>query len=84
MKSNKYPENIMRMVRGNLGLEFDDTSCDEKIETMSKREVFNRVCNWDGFIGGGDYIIKWINQIYGINLFEMEEMKSKKCSKCRK
>ena len=69
----KYPENIMRMVRGNLDLELDDTSRDGEIEAMSKQEMFNRVCNWDGLIDYGDIIIKCINQIYGIDLNKMEE-----------
>lgn len=69
----KYPENIMRMVRQNFDLEPDDTSRDGEIEAMSRQEVFSRVCNWEGFIGVGDTIIKWINQIYGIDLNKMEE-----------
>ena len=68
----KYPENIMRMVRGNLELELDDTSRDEEIEAMSKQEVFDRVCNWDGLIGYSTTIKSWINQIYGINLDKEE------------
>lgn len=69
----KYPENIMRMVRGNLDLEADDANRDGEIKAMSKQEVFNRVCNWDGLIDYGNTIIKWINQIYGIDLNKMEE-----------
>ena len=69
----KYPENITRMIRGNLDLELDDKSRDGEIDAMRKREVFNRVCNWDGLIDYGDTIIKWINQIYGIDLNKMEE-----------
>ena len=69
----KYPENIMRKVRGNLDLELDDTSRDVEIEGMSKREVFDRVCNWDGLINYGDTIIKWINQIYGIDLNKIDK-----------
>lgn len=69
----KYPENIMRMVRGNLDLEHDDTSRDGEIEAMSKHEVLNRVCEWEGIIGYGDTIIKWINQIYRIDLNKMEK-----------
>ena len=69
----KYPENIMRKVRGNLDLELDDTSRDGEIEGMSKQEVFNRVCNWDGLINYGDTIIKWINQIYGIDLNKIDK-----------
>lgn len=68
----KYPENIMRMVRGNLDLELDDTSRDGEIEAMSKQEVFDRVCNWDGLIGYSRTIKDWINQIYGINLDKEE------------
>lgn len=69
----KYPENIMRMVRGNLDLELDDKSRDGEIEAMSKQEVLNRVCDWDGLIDYGNTIIKWINQIYGVDLNKMEE-----------
>lgn len=69
----KYPENIMRMVRGNLELELDDTSLDGEIEAMSKREVFDRVCSWDGLINYGDTIVKWINQIYGIDLNKIDK-----------
>ena len=69
----KYPENIMRAVRENLGLEFYDTSRDEEIECMSKNEVFNSVCEWEGFINYSDTIIRWIKQIYGVDLNEMEE-----------
>ena len=64
----KYPENIMRMVRGSLGLEFDDTSRDGEIERMSSREVLDRVCNWEGLIGYSSTILRWINQIYGVDL----------------
>ena len=69
----KYPENIMRMVRGNLDLELDDKSRDGEIEAMSKQEVLNRVCDWDGLIDYGNTIIKWINQIYGVDLNKMED-----------
>ena len=69
----KYPENIMRMVRGNLDLELDNTSRDGEIEAMSKREVFDRVCSWDGLINYGDTIVKWINQIYGIDLNKIDK-----------
>ena len=64
----KYLENIMRMVRGSLGLEPDDTSRDGEIERMSNREVLDRVCNWEGLIGYSSTILGWINQIYGVDL----------------
>ena len=68
----KYPENIMRMVRGNLELELDDTSCDGEIEAMSKQEVFSRVCDWEGLINYDGTIKSWIKQIYGIDLNKEE------------
>ena len=69
----KYPENIMRMVRQNLDLDHDDTSRDREIEDMSKYEVFSRVCDWEGLIGYGNTIVKWINQIYGIDINNIGE-----------
>lgn len=69
----KYSENIMRKVRGNLNLELDDTSRDGEIEVMSKREVFSRVCDWEGLINYGSTIKSWIKQIYGIDLNKMDE-----------
>ena len=64
----KYPENIMRIVRGSLDLEFDDISRDREIEAMSKQEVFSRVCDWEGLIDYDSTIKSWIKQIYGIDL----------------
>ena len=68
----KYPENIMRMVRGNLDLELDDTSRDGEIEAMSKQEIFSRVCDWEGLINYDNTIKSWVNQIYGIDLNKEE------------
>ena len=64
----KYPENIMRIVKGSLDLEFDDISRDREIEAMSKQEVFSRVCDWEGLIDYDSTIKSWIKQIYGIDL----------------
>ena len=66
-----YPENILRLVRQNLDLEPTDTSMDEEINAMSRNEVFNRVCEWEGLIGYGRVIREWIKDIYGINLDEI-------------
>ena len=66
-----YPENILRLVRQNLDLESTDTSMDEEINAMSRNEVFNRVCEWEGLIGYGRVIREWIKDIYGIDLDRM-------------
>ena len=63
-----YPENILRLVRQNLDIESTDTSMDEEINNMSRNEVLNRVCEWEGLIGYGRVIREWIKDIYGVDL----------------
>ena len=63
-----YPENILRLVRQNLDIESTDTSMDEEINNMSRNEVLNRICEWEGLIGYGRVIREWIKDIYGVDL----------------
>ena len=63
-----YPENILRLVRQNLDIEPTDISMDEGINNMSRNEVLNRVCEWEGLIGYGRVIREWIKDIYGVDL----------------
>jgi hypothetical protein len=68
---DKYPLYIIGYVRGNLGLEFDDTSMDKRILRMSPDQVFKRVVEWNGLLGSYDSTIKdWIKNIYKVNLGE--------------
>ena len=48
---NKYSNEVMKNVRQNLGLEENDTSLDEKINSMDKDEVFMRFLEWEGLMG---------------------------------
>lgn len=64
----KYPEYIMSYVRQNMGLDSDDTSKDDFINSMNKKDVFDRVLNWNGIIGYAGQINSWIEEIYGIEL----------------
>lgn len=66
----KYPENIIRIVRQSLDLEPTDTSKDDEINVMSRSEILDCVCEWEGLIGYGRVIRNWIKDIYGINLDE--------------
>ena len=66
-----YPENILRLVRQNLDIEPTDTSMDEEINNMSRNEVLNRVCEWEGLIDYGRVIREWIKDIYGVDLDRM-------------
>ena len=65
---NKYPETIMRYVRQSLDIDEYDDAQDVEINKMSTDEVFEHVCNWNGFIGSADCIKSWIEDIYGISL----------------
>lgn len=69
----KYPEYIMKYLRQRKGLEEDDTSSDDRLNNMSRNEVFKEVLNWNGLLGNWDIDIKaWIKDIYGIDLDEIE------------
>lgn len=66
---SKYPENIMRTVRQNLGFDELDVSHDDKIMSMPRKDVFNRYCEWNGLINGYGYnLLNVLEDIYGINL----------------
>lgn len=69
----KYSEYIMEKVRGSLGLDEDDTSMDDYINSMSKMEVFGAVLQWEGIIGYEYAISGWIEEIFGISLEDIEE-----------
>lgn len=64
----KYPEYIMMCVRQNLGLDEIDVSRDMEIYSMSRKEIFNAVCTWNGLIGYGNTIVDWVKDIYQISL----------------
>lgn len=63
-----YPESIMRKVRQYMDLESNDTSKDEEIMQMSKDEVFDTCCEWEGLIRYGSKLRGWVESIYEIEL----------------
>lgn len=67
-KAVQLPLNILKTLRASLGLDEDDTSRDEVINNMSKRELLEHVCNYEGLINCAGEIINWINAIYQVNL----------------
>lgn len=68
---NKFPENIMRYLRQRKGLEPDDTTCDNEINTLTSNEAFEEVLEWEGICNYAYTIKRWIEDIYGIDLNEM-------------
>lgn len=68
---NRFSIDIMRILRQRLGLEEDDTSRDEEINTYSMDSAFREVLAWEGFFGYFGTIKGWIEDIYGVNLTEI-------------
>lgn len=64
----KYPEYIMSYVRQNMGLDSDDKSKDDLINSMNKKDIFDRVLDWNGIIGYAGQIKGWVEDVYGIEL----------------
>ena len=65
---NTYPEYVMKTVRLNLGLEYDDVSMDSEINRMSKREVLSHCLEWEGIIGHDYQILRFVSEIFGMDL----------------
>ena len=66
---NKYPEYIMGYVRQNLGLDDPEVKTeDDFINSMSKDEILERVCNWNGLINYHNTVKGWVEDIYNIEL----------------
>lgn len=68
VQPNSYPEDIMKTLRKRRGLNQYDYSQDEDINQSTKDEVFDEVCNWNGFIDAGSRIRSWVESIYNIDL----------------
>ena len=64
---NRYPENIMRILRQRLGLDPECRLRDEKINIMTPNKAFEAILEWVGIIGYGSMIRGWIEDIYGID-----------------
>ena len=74
---NKYFDSIMEDVRQNLGLEADDTSKDDEISEMSRDEILDRVCEWNGLIGYGSTVREWVENIWVNDLDAVAERHEK-------
>ena len=68
---NKYNNTIMKAIRQRMGLDENDTSCDEEIMNMDKYQVFREYCLWNGLLGSWyDYLLSAVENIYGLKLRE--------------
>lgn len=71
---NKYPENIMKLLREKKDLDENDTSLDEEINKMEPIKVFEEISIWHGFYGWDKTIISWINDIFKIDLNKISDL----------
>jgi hypothetical protein len=58
----------MKAVRQNLGLDEQDTTMDNRINSMSHDEILDCVTEWEGLIHYGPTIKQWIQDIYHVKL----------------
>jgi hypothetical protein len=64
----KFEESIMEDLRQRRGLEEDDDSEDNEIMKMDLEEALDEVASWNGLIGYGNTIKRWVQEIYNIDL----------------
>lgn len=55
---NKIPNHILKDLREHRGLEPEDSSADDIINTYSKEEVLDKYLEWNGIIGYTDVIVE--------------------------
>ena len=66
---NKYNDTVMKAIRERMGLDENDTSCDEEIMKMNKYDVFREYCLRNGLLGNWHSILlRVVENIYGLDL----------------
>lgn len=68
----KYNTKIMEALHEVLEIETDETINDIR-KIYSTTEILNAVLTYEGICGYAEAIITWINEIYGIDLREVED-----------
>lgn len=66
--TERIDNDIIRDVREYLGVEPDNTSKDDEIDRMSPNEIFDKWCEWNGYIRLSEIFRRVMGSIYGINI----------------
>ena len=74
--TERIDKGIIDEVRESLDIKRGDTSKDDKINSMSPNEIFNRWCKWNGFINYSETFRAVIGSIYGVDI-DYDTMKLK-------
>ena len=68
----KYPEHIMQSLRMRYDIPKDDDCMDKVFESMPKTQVLDEVLGWEGICGYTQFFIELVNDIFGVDLEEVE------------
>lgn len=68
----RYNKNIMIALHEVLEIGMDETINDIR-KIYSTTEILNAVLTYEGICGYAETVITWINEIYGIDLIEIED-----------
>ena len=74
--TERINKRIIDDVRENIGVDRGDMSKDDEINSMSPNEIFDRWCEWNGFINYSKMFRAVIGNIYGANI-DYDTMKLK-------
>lgn len=66
--TERINKRIIDDVRENIGIERGDASKDDEINSMSPNEIFDRWCEWNGFINYSKMFRAVIGSIYGTDI----------------
>jgi hypothetical protein len=66
MNPDLLPDKIISDVCHNLGIDPGDDESYKIIEKMSRDQILESVCTWNGLIGWEEKIKGWIDSIYSI------------------
>lgn len=73
-EDEKYSDAVYSAVKQRLGYDEDDMNANDEVDKLSRFEVFNETVTWDGLIDYGEEISEWIEDIYGVVLYDYEDI----------
>lgn len=66
--TERIDKDIIRDIREYLDVDPDDSSKDDEINRMSPNEIFDKWCEWNGYIRLNEVFRRVIGSIYGIDI----------------
>ena len=66
--NQNYPDNIMEILRQRVGLDEDDTSRDDELQTLTPVEALDECLSWEGIEEYTDWILDVIRDTFKVKL----------------